>query len=125
MLSKIVQESVESRKTFVQQLSGKIKYFCAGQYIEDSPEMLAYKDGVTTAIGMMTIDLLGGVKEKGMLEQFKISSQISLLEAFKEENERLYNYITGDSEYERGKESAFEEIDILLQEQIELIKKMV
>lgn len=53
---------------FMKELSGKVRWSSGhGQYPPDSPEALAYRDGVETAIGMMYIDLTGGVKNKGML----------------------------------------------------------
>jgi len=133
LLSKIVQESVELRNQFVMELSAKVKHFCCGQYEESSPEMLAFKDGVATAIGMMSIDLLGAVKNKGMLEKFAISSQIKLLEAELERKKgkmkMMLSQITPENIAKNMLTTAYNQAiqeDITyLEEQISLIKKMV
>lgn len=65
-----LEDKQEWKEEFVKELSYKVKYFCCGQYEEHSVEMDAFQSGVSTAIGMMSIDLLGGVKSKGMLELY-------------------------------------------------------
>jgi hypothetical protein len=122
-LIKIVQESIELRNQFVMELSAKVKHFCCGQYEESSPEMLAFKDGVATAIGMMSIDLLGAVKTKGMLEKFAISSQISLLEAELERKKGMISY-TRDMKSTWNNEIIQEDI-LYLTTQLEEIKKLL
>lgn len=131
-LHQIVQESVELRNQFVMELSAKVKHFCCGQYEESSPEMLAFKDGVATAIGMMSIDLLGAVKTKGMLEKFSISSKISLLEAELERKKGMAadftHHICAFNDPPQTCDcykKAIQEDIKYLEEQIDLIKKMV
>ena len=76
-------------ESFTEELANKVRFFSGmGQYSNDHQEQKAYLDGVSTAIGMMSIDLTGTPKSKGMLDKY--ATQIRA-----EERERILDILDG------------------------------
>ena len=92
------------KEEFVKELSYKVKHFCCGQYEEHSVEMDAFQSGVSTAIGIMSIDLLGGVKSKGMLELY---TEDLLKEERNAVLNRAWEYVVKASREEHGSKEDF------------------
>lgn len=61
--------------------------------------------------------------DETQVHNFILHSQLALLEAVYKVIDEKYMLVIGDSEYERGQDSAYEDISATLSEEINLIKK--